>query len=396
MNVTNIVETEKKIRYRYRYKIHDKLYDLTEFVKIHPGGQDMFNNLKPDTNITPMIYAYHKNPKSILLMLPKYEVPFRTDLIKIEYDTNYTYDSYCELKKLVYDEIKEKKIPLYWSNKEIAYNAFMLSVYLGTWGYCFYYANNLSYLWMVLLALIVIGWGTLVIHETTHHTGFKNQKYNLLLSNILHIPYLPINEWKWKHNYLHHNFTNTIYDSDFEENKYILRHSQNHTLFIYHKYQWIYMFFLFWLNGYNNSILQMNNITFFLVISFLVYIFGYLKILLLFGCIGFGYTFVANLSHIQHECIQLKNEKKNDFLYNQVSSSMNYRTDDFITRFLCFGLDIQIEHHLFPNIPHSSLRQIQHIVREYCDTHNIPYIEKSSIFPTIYSYICYLYRMGNP
>ena len=48
---------------RYRYKIHDKLYDLTEFVKIHPGGQDMFNNLKPDNNITPMIYAFHKNPK---------------------------------------------------------------------------------------------------------------------------------------------------------------------------------------------------------------------------------------------------------------------------------------------------------------------------------------------
>ena len=76
---------------RYRYKIHDKLYDLTDFVKVHPGGQDMFNILKPDTNITPMIYAYHKNPKGILAILPKYEVPM-TELIKIEYDTNYTYD----------------------------------------------------------------------------------------------------------------------------------------------------------------------------------------------------------------------------------------------------------------------------------------------------------------
>jgi fatty acid desaturase len=156
------------------------------------------------------------------------------------------------------------------------------------------------------------------------------------------------------------------------------------------------MFFLFWLNGYNNSILQMNNVTFFLVISFLVYIFGYLKMLLMFDCIGFGYTFIANLSHIQHECIQINTENKNDFLYNQVSSSMNYRTDDPITRFICFGLDIQIEHHLFPNIPHSSLRQIQHIVRNYCNKNDIPYIEKPSIFPAIYSYISYLYKMGNP
>ena len=93
---------------------------------------------------------------------------------------------------------------------------------------------------------------------------------------------------------------------------------------------------------------------------------------------------------------KINTENKNDFLYNQVSSSMNYRTDDPITRFICFVLDIQIEHHLFPNIPHTSLRQIQQIVRGYCEKHDIPYIEKPSIFPTIYSYISYLYKMGNP
>jgi linoleoyl-CoA desaturase len=112
--------------------------------------------------------------------------------------------------------------------------------------------------------------------------------------------------------------------------------------------------------------------------------------------VGFGYTFIANLSHIQHECIQINTENKNDFLYNQVSSSMNYRTDDPITRFICISLDIQIEHHLFPNITHSSLRQIQHVVRDYCDKNNIPYIEKPSIFSIIYSYIYYLYKIGNP
>jgi fatty acid desaturase len=117
---------------------------------------------------------------------------------------------------------------------------------------------------------------------------------------------------------------------------------------------------------------------------------------LLFGCIGFGYTFIANLSHIQPECIEVKSDMKNDFLYNQVSSSMNYRTDDPITRFICFGLDIQIEHHLFPTIPHSSLRQIQHIVREYCNKNDIPYREKTNILSTMYSYVHYLYKMGNP
>ena len=113
---------------RYRYKIHDKLYDLTDFVKVHPGGIDMFNNLKPDTNITPMIYTYHKDPKSIIAMLPKYEVPITYD-ISIKYDTNYKYDKYCEIKKLVYDEIHEKKLMLFFPAWDLFYSILMPIVY---------------------------------------------------------------------------------------------------------------------------------------------------------------------------------------------------------------------------------------------------------------------------
>ena len=386
-----------KLQPRYRYKIHDKLYDLKDFVKIHPGGIDMFNNLKPDTNITPMIYAYHKNPKSILEMLPKYEVP-QTDDIIIQYDTSYTYDKYCELKKLVYDEIHEKKIPLYWSNTEIAYNTFMLSVYLGIWGYCFWNANNLSYLWMCLLGVINMGYVALVFHETSHYTGFKSQKLNNIISYLIMSPIITTEDWKYEHNYLHHSFTNTNYDDDYEQNKIIFRHSNTHIHYFHHRFQFIYAYVMFILGGFSKGPLssitnkRWNILLFFIIL----YNFGYIHTTIMYGLTGLLFLSIAQLSHIQHECIQINTENKNDFLYNQVSSSMNYRTDDSITRFLCFGLDIQIEHHLFPNIPHSSLRQIQHIVHGYCDKNDIPYIEKPSIFSSIYSYICYLFNMGNP
>jgi linoleoyl-CoA desaturase len=390
------MEYPPPIQPRYRYKIHDKIYDLTDFVKIHPGGQDMFNHLKPDTNITPMIYAYHTNPKSILSMLPKYEVPF-TDLIKIEYDTNYTYDKYCELKKLVYDEIHEKKIPLHWSNTEIAYNAFMLSMYLGIWTYCFVNANNLSYLWMVLLGVTTLGFSSVVFHETSHYCGFKNQKYNLLFSQ--YYPFTNTDYWKHQHNYLHHSFTDTIHDADiFADRASIIRIFNDTKLKYAHRFQFIMMFFYGFIGGIVSkthmyfSIKNSNK----LIVLFMLYYLGLIKILCFYGFFGLSFMLISQLSHIQNECIQINTENKNDFLYNQVSSSMNYRTDDPITRFICFGLDIQIEHHLFPNIPHSSLRQIQHIVRGYCEKNDIPYIEKPSIFPIIYSYICYLYKMGNP
>lgn len=384
---------------RYRYKIHDKLYDLTDFVKVHPGGIDTFNNLNADTNITPMIYTYHKNPKSILSMLPKYEVLYRTDDIIIQYDTDYTYDKYCELKKLVFDEIHEKKIPLYWSNKEISYNAFMLSMYLGIWIYCFCNANNLSYWWMFLLAFDAVGFVMLVFHETSHNTGFRNQKINTFISSYIAYPFLSVGEWKERHNYLHHCFTNTEYDSDFYKKKFFLRYSNEHAHYFHHRLQYLYASLLFVLNGYNRTIIRNIKIKDYITLSsviFVYYWFGIINALVLFGSFAFVSAFIVNLSHIHDECIQMHTENKNDFLYNQVSSSMNYRTDDPITRFICISLDIQIEHHLFPNIPHSSLRQIQHIVRDYCDKNNIPYIEQPSMFQIMYSYIYYLYKIGNP
>ena len=380
---------------KYRYKIHNRLYDLTDFVKIHPGGIDIFNNLKSDTNITPMIYAYHKNPKTILLQLPKYEVPLTNDMT-IQYDTSYTYDKYCGLKKLVYDEIHEKKIPLHWSNQEIIYNIFMMSLYLGIWIYCFCNANNLSHWWMVFLAIFSMGFGGLIFHEACHFAPFKNQKLNAFVGQIY--PFANVDNWSYNHNYLHHSFTDTDYDCDLLIDKsYYVRYT-NTKLQYNHKFQFIYMFLIFAAGGIISEVkfyFSLANTNKFVVFSMLYYL-GLCKTFLFFVVLGFHFSFVANLSHIHHECIQINTEKKNDFLYNQVSSSMNYRTYDPITRLICFGLDVQIEHHLFPNIPHSSLRKIQHIVSNYCEKNDVPYIEKSSIFKSIYSYICYLYKMGNP
>jgi len=382
---------------KYRYKIHNKIYDLTEFVKIHPGGVDMFNNLKPDTNITPMIYSYHKNPKIVLDILPKYEIPMDAS-IQINYETDYNYYKYCELKKLVFDEICEKKIPIYWSNAEIVYNFFMLFLYILTWGYCFKNSKELSYGWIVLLSFMNTGICNLIFHETSHYAGFKNQKLNKYLT-ICYFPLMNDNYWKYVHNYLHHCFTNSDHDEDFNYSRHhtILRHSIKQKHNWYNKFQSIYSILLFsfvyFYRGIIKSLkLKTPNFVCSIIFSYNI---GFYKTFIWYALCGLMFSFIAQLSHIQSECIEINPENKNDFLYKHVSCSINYKTDDIITRFICFGLDIQIEHHTFPNIPHSSLRKIQHIVRNYCNQNNIPYIEKPSIFPVIYSYLKYLYTMGN-
>ena len=63
-----------------------------------------------------------------------------------------------------------------------------------------------------------------------------------------------------------------------------------------------------------------------------------------------------------------------DFLRRQVLMSRNI-TGGPLTGFLMGGLNHQIEHHLFPNMPRPGLVRARAIVREYCHEHDVRYTE---------------------
>jgi fatty acid desaturase len=70
----------------------------------------------------------------------------------------------------------------------------------------------------------------------------------------------------------------------------------------------------------------------------------------------------------------LPRDSKVDFLRKQVLTSRNIRGTVVMDTFMG-GLNYQIEHHLFPNMPRPNLRAAQVIAREYCDTNAIEYTE---------------------
>jgi len=72
------------------YCIHDRLYNVADFVSKHPGGTNVFANLKSHTDITPMIYSYHKDASLIFDVLSKYDIS-SNDLSLVTYNTDYKY-----------------------------------------------------------------------------------------------------------------------------------------------------------------------------------------------------------------------------------------------------------------------------------------------------------------
>ena len=65
-----------------------------------------------------------------------------------------------------------------------------------------------------------------------------------------------------------------------------------------------------------------------------------------------------------------------DFFRRQVLTSRNITGGRFMSWFMG-SLNLQIEHHLFPNAPGPSLRKIQVLVRDFCATHSVGYSEMS-------------------
>jgi fatty acid desaturase len=93
--------------------------------------------------------------------------------------------------------------------------------------------------------------------------------------------------------------------------------------------------------------------------------------LAVFG-IYMGATFAPN--HIGMTLVP--RETRLDFLSKQVLTSRNITGGWWMT-VLMGGLNHQVEHHLFPNMPRPHLARAREIVREHCQQHGMTYTETS-------------------
>ena len=70
-------------------------------------------------------------------------------------------------------------------------------------------------------------------------------------------------------------------------------------------------------------------------------------------------------------------KSQGEFYLRQIMGSVNYNTGTDLIDFSQGFLNYQIEHHLFPNIPHSYYQKMQPLVKEVCKKHNLEYRQDS-------------------
>jgi fatty acid desaturase len=90
----------------------------------------------------------------------------------------------------------------------------------------------------------------------------------------------------------------------------------------------------------------------------------------------------------------LTGDEELDYVQRQVLTSRNVHGNR-LTDFALGGLNYQIEHHLFPNMPRPNLRRAHPLIRKFCDQHRIPFTETRLI--TSYRLVLrHLREVGRP
>jgi fatty acid desaturase len=90
----------------------------------------------------------------------------------------------------------------------------------------------------------------------------------------------------------------------------------------------------------------------------------------------------------------LTGEQELDFLRRQVLTSRDVR-GTILVELATGGLNYQIEHHLFPNMPTPNLRRAQPIIENYCAHLGIRY-EQTSVIDSYTRALRHLHQIGAP
>ena len=86
--------------------------------------------------------------------------------------------------------------------------------------------------------------------------------------------------------------------------------------------------------------------------------------------------------------VSQKGDIPEDFMHRQIATARNLKAN-FLVDYLFGGLNLQIEHHLFPAMPRHRLREAHGVVREFCAEHRIDYKETGvfEAYKEVYTYL---------
>ncbi len=338
-----------------------------------------------------------------------------------------------ELNKSVNEYFAKNKISKHANGKMIFKTIFHLSIWFAAYFYLMIGQPSLGVayaLWGVLgvmMAMVAVNIG----HDAIHGAYSSKPWVNHIMSHTFNINGASAYMWKRMHNIAHHTYTNVDGLDEDIESVPIIRMSPQMELKPIHKYQqyysmmvyglatitWVFMkdYIKFFKNEVGNFrgekhstsamlwlfFYKIINYTLFIVVPFVVLPYAWYHIL--FGFLIMHYTsglllaIIFMLAHIVEEAHFPMPDKENNLQHSwfvhQLYTTVNFSKDNPFALFVTGGLNMQVEHHLFPNICHIHYPEISQIVERTALKYDYPYF--SLTFPqAVSSHFRFLKNMG--
>jgi len=427
--------------------LHGQVYDFTDFVKYHPAGSRAIL-LGRGRDCTVLFESYHTILPSDAL-LEKYRVSAPN--AKLEESRSAKLFSFEEggfyrtLKQRTREYFKTNNLTTKATTMEIIYFvATILSIYFCTWA---------AFVQGSLIAAVLHGVGRAICiiqptHATSHYAMFRSVWLNQWAYRIsMALSGSSPAQWTTKHIINHHVETN-LCPTDDDTMYPIKRILHEFPRLFFHKYQHIYIWLVY---PYTTILWHFSNLAKLAIgaargqmyegiakvsqetsgdwveTAMTLFFFTFFRLLLPFLCLpvttaaavfllsewtcSTWFALQFAVSHEVDECVEheksvldtLKaNEAKGvvnqgglvDWGAHQVRASHNYSADSLLSLHFSGGLNLQIEHHLFPSIHYTHYPALSKIVQQTCKEFNLPYTLSPSMMGAVTKHYQQLKKMG--
>jgi len=375
--------------------VEGKKYDLTQWKNYHPGGHFILHQYD-DKDATDVFAAFH-GPEAYERLKKLKGVPV---------------DVTVDPKIAAFRQFRQKLIADGWFQWSIPYSVYkftttcalvILGSYLAIKGY-----------WMIGAGLVGLGFQQLgwLGHDLCHHNFTPYRRLNNFLAYIAGnlLGGFSVNWWKNRHN-THHAITNVMEsDPDIDnlplfvwEESDLVRVPESWLASSIVSYQefyfvpWTSILKLIWeiqsyffvvtttiqnksflaSLKYERATLALHWLWFVGVAWFTPTWTSFFFFMIIAEAVGgCGIALIVFMNHYALDHHEQKDRLNRNFLDLQLGGTRNIRPHPFMN-WLSGGLNLQVEHHLFPTMPRNNLLAVRPLVQQFCKEQDIEYLELS-------------------
>jgi linoleoyl-CoA desaturase len=285
----------------------------------------------------------------------------------------------------------------------------------------------------ILLGMFTAFVGFNVGHDSIHGALSPDPKVNKLFSLSFNLVGANAYLWNITHNIVHHTYTNIHgHDEDLEVAPGLIRLDESEKLSSFQRYQHYYAFPLYGLaslswvfrkdyvkffqkqiGSYDNSRhprREYFNLFFYKALYYVAFIVVPLLVLdltwwqFMIGFLAMHFAeglvlgLVFQLAHVvegtEFPEPDTQGNIEEAWAIHQMHTTANFARKSPLATFLCGGLNMQVEHHLFPKVCHVHYPAISEIVKQTAHEFNLPYHEQPTFLLALRSHYRVLRRLG--